>query len=1531
MKFKKNYLILFLIFSNVMLARAQLFTIAGKNAEGTNALKTSITTPINIVADYQGNDIIIVEKESHRIRKLSGGLLTTIVGTGNYRYSPSVVSAVYAKNIPLYEPHSVATDKNGNIYIADRRNYCVWKVFKNGQMTNLAGRPGIPGLTASGSEANRAFLRYPVGVAVDRLGNVYIADEGNKALYKVTSDNFISTVVSLEGKEGYSGDGGPVGQAKFSSFSSIATDSQGNLYINDQGNHCIRKINPDGIVSTLAGTGVAGYSGDGSNANAAQLNLNLYDQLVSDQNGNIFIVDGGNHRVRKIDANTGNITTIAGTGVAGYSGDGSLATSAQLEAPSGIAIDKNGHVYIADYGNARIRRIDKNTQVISTVAGNGHLNYGSGYDGDGKYAYNASLGAPTDMAEDAQGNLYIADMANHRVRKVDPRGFITTFAGTGVAGYSGDGGKAASAQLSAPTGIAVDKVGNVYIADSSNHCIRKVDLDGNISTFTGTGVAGYSGDGGIASNAQLHAPYDLMIDYNNEVYIADTYNHVIRKISTNGIITTIAGTGVAGYSNDDVQASTSQLNHPTCIIKDWSDNLYIADRNNHRIRKISKTGIITTYAGTGESFQGAPSIPKQTRLYHPTSLAFASDGSFFFSDAGNHLIRRIRNGRVDDYMGRHGRIKGFRDSRVRTRAYLNSPQGIMIDRSGNLYFADQGNNQIRKLLNTRFYGRLKVSYGNRVISGNNNSSSNNSIYLGNTKLGSIKKDTFNIAITRLHGNTPIIFERFEVTGDFQLASDTLQRIEGQNASFILKMDTSTPGLKTGKVKVLGNSSIEFLISGIVGKSDSQQIVYTLAGNNGNFGWHPNNESAYTARLNPPSDMVLDHIGNIYIVERKDHRVRKVDAITGKISNFAGTGIAGFSGDNGKAVDATLNEPGGVAVDKVGNVYIADIRNSRIRRVDVTTGIITTIAGGGERSNTGEGILANEAYIEALYALTIDPQGNIFFVQNYSNRVIKKIEATTGKLFTYAGGGKAYAEGVLATKAGISSVSRIFSDFNGNIYFVAGNRIQKIDAITKIITTIAGTGQAGFNGDNKLATQTTLMNPAGIAVDTNGDIYMADGSGRIRKIDAVSQQVTTIAGNGFSGRAGEGVPALDATPGRLIDVELDAKGKIYFLDFHYKRIRKIGTPLSGLSIVQGNNTYQMTDTIHFDTTYYEQPIQKQFTIKNNQLHKISLSKIEVTDGYSIVGNSVKEIAAGESIQLTIALDAKRIGYTPGRLAIENDQTHKFVISLYGLVKKREQVIDFDLKADSIKTYGDAPFKLLGIASSGLPITYRSADTLIAKVSNDTLFIVKPGRVAITAYQIGDWKAYAPAPSVTQFLTINKASQTITFNLGQDSVKQKNYEPLQLNGSSSAGLKVSYTSSNPKVAVVVDDVVSILSSGTTRLTASQAGNDFYLAADDVSQKLTIENQVTDLPARLLDAQLYFFPNPVNDILRIKFENTRRVNTVLDITLCDAQGKAIKQLQKSLSEVIEISMKDIPSGYYFIKVRSKGEVIIKKIVKN
>lgn len=415
------------------------------------------------------------------------------------------------------------------------------------------------------------------------------------------------------------------------------------------------------IISTYAGTGTEGYSGDGGPAINAEMNQPV--SLARDAAGNIYIGEGNGNVIRKVDP-SGIITTFAGTGVAGYSGDGGPATAAQFSGPDGLTFDSNGNLYVADFGNNVIRKINT-AGIVTTIAGTGI----AGYSGDGGPASAAQFHFPRDMRFDAAGNMYICDWLNYVIRKIDVAGIITTIAGTGIAGYTGDGGPATVALIGLPYRSCFDAAGNLFFVDGTNNCIRKIDLAGIITTVVGNGTAGFSGDGGPAIDALLSMPTALTFDIAGKMYIADRGNDRIRNINALGIINTVCGNGTAGETGDGGPAIDAEINKPFDLMFDAENYFYIADINGNKVRKMTpdpSLGVVQN-ARTDNSFIVLPN-PNNGVFYINGSLNSCADENITISvsDILGQVVLRTMSKAVDGKID----LKVNIDENVRDGVYL---------------------------------------------------------------------------------------------------------------------------------------------------------------------------------------------------------------------------------------------------------------------------------------------------------------------------------------------------------------------------------------------------------------------------------------------------------------------------------------------------------------------------------------------------------------------------------------------------------------------------------------------------------------------------------------------------------------------------------------------------------------------------------------------------------------------------------------------------------------------------------------------
>ena len=636
-----NYLSVFKLDRNGILTRVAGNSLVGYSGDGGPATSAALSAS-SLAVDSAGNLFLGGGGGAGRVRRVSpDGIITTVAGNGTLGFSGDTGPATDA----ALSVFGVAVDGAGNLFIADAYAGRIRQVSPDGIITTVAGN-GSQGFSGDNGPATSAQLNNPSGVVVDSAGNLFIADTGNQRIRKVSRGGVISTVAGDGPSDSpeAAGDGGPATSAQLGLPTYVALDAIGNLFIAENyggpgpGYGGIREVSVDGIITTVAGGGSSGLGDDGS-ATSAQL-VGPYGVAV-DGSGNLFIADGQD-RIRKV-STSGIITTVAGNGNCCFWGDGGPAINAAMSA-WGVAVDGAGDIFIADFGNQRVREV-ASSGIITTVAGGGALAGASADDGP---AASAALSYPAAVAVDGAGSLFIADAGNHLVRKVSARGIITTVAGNGAQGFSGDGGPATSAALSLCAdlcgGLAVDSDGALFIADYGNNRIRKVSPDGIITTVAGSGSPSpntdhYSGDGGPATNALLYRPTGVAVDSAGNIFVVDAGNNRIRKVSVNGIISTVAGNGTLGFSGDGGPATMAEMDFPRGVAVDSVGALFIADTNNYRIRMVSPAGIITTVAGGGNDVRGDGGPATNARLSFPMAVAVSDEGGIYIADNGIRLLR----------------------------------------------------------------------------------------------------------------------------------------------------------------------------------------------------------------------------------------------------------------------------------------------------------------------------------------------------------------------------------------------------------------------------------------------------------------------------------------------------------------------------------------------------------------------------------------------------------------------------------------------------------------------------------------------------------------------------------------------------------------------------------------------------------------------------------------------------------------------------------------------------------------------------
>lgn len=738
------------------------------------------------------------------------------------------------------------------------------------------------------------------------------------------------------------------------------------------------------VITTVMGTPFPGNNGEG----LAALDTQLYfpQDIAFDPSGKLYVVDWNNHRIRKLN-DDGTVVTVAGTGeLTGEDQEsGTPGTSVKLNHPTNICFDSQGRMVIAAWHNSTLKRLDFTDNFIDNFAGVG----GRTFDGDGGPAREAHLNLPSSVIENSIGELIFSDQANQRIRIIRSNGIIETIAGTGEVGYSGDGGPATLATLHAPVGqaaqpggrVAVDKRNDdIYVADSSNHVIRMINSQGIITTVVGNGTDGYTGDGGDPLQATLNTPSDVEVGPDGTIYIADTFNNVIRKVNPERTeITTIVGTSRRGFAGEGTPATEAELSNPYGVALAPNGDLYIADTYNNRIRRVTSVlpedadltdhgsgfvqvpvipctdvpGSICTYAGTGErGYNGEGLDRRQTALYWPFDIEFTPTGRVYVIDWNNHKIRKINEDQT-----------------------LSLVMGALIG-DGPPDFSDlvaPGALAVETNLN-HATDMLELPGGDLLVT-----------VWHNHKYRTIDPDTGLVTVTS--GREP------GFAGDGGPFKDA--RID-------LPMHSILDSRGNLITLVQKNWRIRIVRDFVNLRGDG--IIDTIVGT-GEYGFNGDGLSPLETQVafpkgpnpEPNGGLLLDATGFLYFADSDNHRIRRVeffdeDYSDGVVTTVVGTGEQGFGGDGGLAIEAQLNFPQDMEWGPDGRMYFADCNNNRVRAVDLTTGIIETVAGTGVEGYTGDGTLAIDAELNRPFGIAFDLDGNLYISDTFNGRIRKMILA-----------------------------------------------------------------------------------------------------------------------------------------------------------------------------------------------------------------------------------------------------------------------------------------------------------------------------------------------------------------------------------------------------------------------------------------------------------------------------------------------------------------------------------------------------------
>lgn len=891
------------------------------------------------------------------------------------------------------------------------------------------------------------------------------------------------------------------------------------------------------VVSTFAGNGNAAYSGDGGPANQASFSSVL--GLTKDVFGNIYITDNGNHRIRKIAASTGIVTTVAGTGVAGFSGDKGPATQAQVKSPFGITTDAAGNIYFTEsFGSYRIRRINIATGIIETIAGTGV----QGFSGDGGQAINATFGDLNGLVIDPTGtNLYVADLTNHRIRKINlTTGIVTTVAGTGTSGYSGDGGAATLATITHPTRVAFSSTGEFYFIDGGGGKVRKIDANGMITTVLGNSNSSAKFNEVAGTNTVLFR--SIFLDAVDNLYVGD--EEVIYKInlSDNKIYHVSGKPNVFTHGGDNGPIKDATYAGIYDMLPDGLNAIYVLDRTSNRIRKFPFTySLDCNLAPTAISLSSS-SINENTAIGSTIGTLSSAD-----NDGVNNTFT-------------YSLVTG-------TTANDNSlfsitGSNLVINFSPN--FEQKSSYAIR--VRTTDQGGLTFEKDFTILINNINEAP--VITILNTAICPNSIATINFTISDDDNNEVTLNASSNSTNLIPTAGMTINTPTGTPGPRVLSLSPVNNQTGTANLVITANDGLITTTRNFVVYVTAQTIngiASTVIGN-GSATYFGDGGQATQAGIANVGDVVMDAAGNYYISDYGAFRIRKVNATTGIITTIAGTGLQGTTGDGGPATAAKFLTPMGLAVDESGNLYIADQAGNTIRKINAATGIISTIAGTGIGGFAGDGGQATSAKIDQPIGLLLDGKGNLYCTDG-SNYRIRKINLSTGIITTVAGTGSQgnTGDGGQATAASLYFPYGLALDSAGNLYCSAtGNTnngsntfIRKINTTTGVISTIAGAPNLAVNtGDGGPALGAGLDQARDMGFDSFGDLYITTRR-VVRKVSMATGKISTFSGKAnTNSHSGDGGPVSNATFAELYGMHIDALNNVYVSDVNSARVRKL---------------------------------------------------------------------------------------------------------------------------------------------------------------------------------------------------------------------------------------------------------------------------------------------------------------------------------------------------------------------------------------
>jgi streptogramin lyase len=1081
--------------------------------------------PSGVAVDNAGN-VYVADTGNDTIRKITPkGTVSTLAGQAGQIGNADGVGS----DARFWGPADVAVDNASNVYVADSRNSTIRKITPDGSVSTFAGRVGQGGdVDGVGSGAR---FDYPLGVAVDRAGVVYVADTGNNAIRRITPEGAVSTVVFRVA--------GGDDTSRFSAPSSVAVDNAGNIFVADTGNNTIREITPDGWLSTIAGQPGQIGTIDGL-TNGARF-WRPSSVAVADT-GNIYVADTWNDTIRKITPG-GGVSTVAG--LAGWwgSADGS-GSAARFYWPEGVAVDRAGNVYVADQGNATIRKGSAGQAIaLSGIVLSGDLGFGQVVVGGsarqtltirdvGTTTLTVSnLSYPAGFSGDwSAGTISPGGSINVTVRfapltDVTYTGSITVtsdapsgsdsipVSGTGVtmldfrtlAGQAGEWGSADGegdvARFYYPSDVAVDRAGNVYVADMYNDTLRKITPNGRVSTLVGQAGQFGSADG-VGSAARLGHPTGVAVDSAGNVYVADGGNNTIRKITPEGTVSTLAGQA-GRRGNTDGVGSVARFWGPAGIAVENAGDIYIADTWNNAIRKLAADGTVSTLGGADR----------------PSGVAVDSVGNVYVADTDDDTIQKIAPEGTVSTVGGQARQAGSAEG-APGAARFNHPSGVAVDSAGNLYVADTDNATIRE--------GSPAPVSAITLSGN--------LGFGQVVAGGFAERVLTIDSD---GTAPLTVSNITYPPGFSEDWSAGTISQGGSTHVTVTFAPKAAAAYSGNLIVASGAALGSGLIPVSGTGTTGYDFTTLAGQADQPGGADGVGAA--ARFWGPKGVTVDRAGNIYVADTSNETIRKITP-DGAVSTVAGqAGQAGSADGVGAAGRFRL--PLGVAVDRAGNLYVADSGNNTIRKI-TPEGTVSTLAGQAGQAGNTDGVGEDARFWEP-FGVAVDSAGSVY-VADYRNDTIRRI-TPEGIVSTLAGqaGQPGSVDGVGGT-ARFNAPTGVAVDRAGNVY-VADNVNDTIRKITPEGTVSTLAGQAHLAGSvDGVGPMARFNDPEGVAVDSAGNVYVADtGNDTVRKITPEGT-VSPLAGQADRGGGADGVGGA----ARFLQpsgVAVDLGGKVYVAD------------------------------------------------------------------------------------------------------------------------------------------------------------------------------------------------------------------------------------------------------------------------------------------------------------------------------------------------------------------------------------------------